>query len=71
MVGGGKGFWERMVQTVKQSLRKIIGQATLQFEELNTLLIEVEASKLLPINFYIRWCRGSELSSNSISMATI
>jgi len=37
------GFWERMVQTVKRSLRKVIGRATLQVDELNTLLIEVEA----------------------------
>ena len=38
-----RGFWERMVQMVKRSLRKVIGRATLQFDELNTLLIEVEA----------------------------
>jgi len=34
------GFWERMVQSVKRSLRKCIG---LYFDELNTLLIEVES----------------------------
>ena len=36
------GFWERMVQTVKRSLRKAIGRATLQYDELNTLLVEIE-----------------------------
>ena len=37
------GFWERMVQTVKRSLRKVIGQAVLKFDELNTLLIEIKS----------------------------
>ena len=32
------------MQTVKRSLRKAIGRATLQFDELNTLLIEVEST---------------------------
>ena len=38
------GFWERMVQTVKRSLRKSIGRATLRFDELNTILIEVKST---------------------------
>ena len=37
------GFWERMVQLVKCSLRKVVGKTTLRFDELNTLLIEIEA----------------------------
>ena len=41
--GWGGGFWERMVQGVKKSLRKVIGRAHLNFEELRTLLVEVEA----------------------------
>lgn len=36
------GFWERMVQTVKRTLRKVIGRSCLSFEELSTLLTEVE-----------------------------
>ena len=32
-----------MVQTVKRSLRKVVGQAVLRFDELNTLLIEIES----------------------------
>ena len=36
-------FWERMVQTVKRSLRKAVGRAVLRFDELNTLLIEIES----------------------------
>ena len=37
------GFWERMVQSVKRCLRKIIGKATLRLEELITILVEVES----------------------------
>ena len=37
------GFWERMVQLVKRSLRKAIGRTTLTFDQLNTVLIEVES----------------------------
>jgi len=32
-----------MIQSVKRCLRKVIGKTTLNFEELNTLLIEVES----------------------------
>ena len=32
-----------MVQTVKRSLRKAVGRAVLRFDELNTLLIEIES----------------------------
>jgi len=37
------GFWERMVQSVKRCLRKIIGRAALKLEELSTILVEVES----------------------------
>jgi len=37
------GFWERMIKTVKQSLKKSIGRSLLQYDELNTVLIEIEA----------------------------
>ena len=37
------GFWERVVQSVKRSLRKAIGSASLSFEEIRTLLVEVES----------------------------
>ena len=37
------GFWERMIKTVKQSLKKAIGRTTLTYDELNTILIEVES----------------------------
>ena len=36
------GFWERLIQTVKCTLNKMIGRSSLSFEELNTLLVEVE-----------------------------
>ena len=38
------GYYERMVQLVKRSLRKILGNARLTFEELTTVLTEVEGS---------------------------
>lgn len=37
------GFWERMVRVVKRSLKKSIGRSNLSFEELRTLLVEVES----------------------------
>ena len=39
MVGG---FWKRMVQDIKRSLRNTIGHANLSSEELTTILVEVE-----------------------------
>ena len=38
-----EGFYERMVGTVKRCLKKIIGKAKLNHDELNTVLIEVES----------------------------
>jgi len=37
------GFFERMVQSVKRCLRKTIGRAKLTYDELSTVLTEVEA----------------------------
>ncbi|GFV38658.1 integrase catalytic domain-containing protein [Trichonephila clavipes] len=37
------GYWERMVQTTKIALRKILGRALISFEELQTIWAEVEA----------------------------
>ncbi|GFQ94044.1 integrase catalytic domain-containing protein [Trichonephila clavata] len=36
------GFYERMVKTVKEPLKKILGRSLLSFEELTTLLSEIE-----------------------------
>lgn len=38
-----RGFWERMVQSVKGCLKKCIGRTTLNYDELVTLLTEVES----------------------------
>ena len=38
------GFWERLVRSVKNCIRKMVGCSTLNFEEWRTLLIEVEAT---------------------------
>lgn len=37
------GFFERMVESVKRCLRKSIGSAKLSYDELSTVLTEVEA----------------------------
>ena len=37
------GTWKRMVRSVKRCLRKIIGRSSLNVDELNTLLTEVES----------------------------
>ena len=39
---GGDGFWERMVQTVKGVLKRVIGRSNLNYDELFTILTEVE-----------------------------
>lgn len=38
------GWWERMVRSVKVSLRKILGRQSLTFEELLTVLADIEAT---------------------------
>ena len=38
-----RGTWERMVRSVKCCLKKVIGRSTLHFEELLTLIVEVES----------------------------
>ena len=38
------GFYERMVGTVKRCLRKVLGSARLAYDELQTILIEIEAT---------------------------
>ena len=37
------GFWERLIQSVRRSLRKSIGRSHLTYEQLQTLIVEVEA----------------------------
>ena len=36
------GFWERLVQLVKKSLRKILRKNKLTFEEMSTVVTEIE-----------------------------
>ena len=36
------GFWKCLVQSVKRCLRKSLGRSILNFDQLNTLLIEIE-----------------------------
>jgi hypothetical protein len=37
------GFWERLIRITKDCVKKVVGRAVLTFEELRTLLVEVEA----------------------------
>ena len=36
------GFWERLIQSAKRCLRKCLGKTKLSYEELHTVLAEVE-----------------------------
>lgn len=36
-------FWERLVKIIKTPLKKELGRSTLDFEELRTVLVEVES----------------------------
>lgn len=38
------GYWERLVRSVKHCLRKTLGRSTLTFDELATVLVEIEAT---------------------------
>ena len=35
-------FWERLIRSIKRCLKKCIGRANLTYNELNTLIVEVE-----------------------------
>ena len=37
------GFWERLIRSVKRCLKRSIGQANLSFDELHTVIVEIEA----------------------------
>ena len=37
------GFWERLIQSVKWCMKKSLGRTTLSYDELNTLLVEIES----------------------------
>ena len=36
------GFWERLVRSIKRPLKKVIGRTSLSFDELQTLVVEIE-----------------------------
>ena len=37
------GFWERLVRSVKRPLKKVLGRSSLSYDELNTIIIEIES----------------------------
>ena len=42
--GGGGEFYERMIHLVKRILRKVLGNARLTYDELYTILVEIECT---------------------------
>ena len=36
-------FWERLIQTVKKCVKKTVGKTSLDYDELNTVLVETES----------------------------
>ena len=36
------GFWERLIRSVKRPLRKVVGRTNLTYDELQTLVVEIE-----------------------------
>lgn len=62
------GFWERMVRSVKTALKKGLGRAFLSYEELETILIEVEAIlNSRPLTFVYNDCNEPALLYQDIS----
>ena len=41
---GGGGVWQRLIGSVKRCIRKTVGRSTLTFEEMRTLLVEIECT---------------------------
>ena len=39
---GGGGVWERLIRSVKRPLRKVVGRTNLTYDELQTLVVEIE-----------------------------
>ena len=64
------GFWERLIKLIKRCLKKIVGRSMLALEELNTVLIEIEAViNARPITYvYDDRCRICILSIDTISI---
>ncbi|GFQ67773.1 integrase catalytic domain-containing protein [Trichonephila clavata] len=48
-----RGFYERLVRSVKESLHKILGKALLSYEEMTTILTEIEAVLILRRLIYV------------------
>ncbi|GBM39184.1 hypothetical protein AVEN_208358-1 [Araneus ventricosus] len=50
------GFWERLIGMLKSILRKVLGKASLQFEELCTVLCDAEGIiNSRPLTYLIGW----------------
>ena len=36
-------FWERLIRSLKRLLKKVLGRSSLRYDELNTIIIEIES----------------------------
>ena len=46
-------IYERMVLTIKNTMKKVAGVSSLDYEQLNTILVEIEnVIKFLPTHLY-------------------
>ena len=48
------GFWERLVCSVKNCLKKHMGRSSLTFEDLQTVLVEIESAEQSSIDVHLR-----------------
>ena len=49
------GYWERLIQCVKRCLKRTIGQSTLNFDELTTILIDVMVESHNIASLIVSW----------------
>ncbi|XP_003382025.1 putative integrase core domain protein [Trichinella spiralis] len=55
------GYWERIVRTVKESLKKVLGNTRLEEDELRTVLCEIEARiNSRPLTFRKKWTKSKQ-----------
>ena len=53
------GMWERMIRSVKRCIKKAVGQASLKFDDLHTILVEIEGViNARPITYVYNDCEG-------------
>ena len=57
----GGGYWERLIRSVQHCRKKTIGQSTLNFDELSTILIDIESTLInRPLMYFYGGYGGDE-----------